>query len=701
MYTQASDRPGLRSSAAGRAGMTKLLERMFGPRSLTAAASSIVDEARQATAATLRETAAVSANFTAPYPGDDALLGSQRRCAEMAQHLLRTATTLPSASGPFRVVLMGRTQAGKSTLFNYLTGGEHSLVGRGGQGTTKHVVPAPLASCPDILVVDTPGVGALDRPEDRVTAVAEARTADLVVWVAANNSLQEETAAALEQLADWGVPLVIVWNCRAALDTPENRADFLRYPEDTFKDLGGHQSRARGFLEPFGQRPRAEFALHAGAALASLTATTEADILHRASQAEQLIRFLEAEARRRVQYRAIAVVDVARRALVDAERAAGALAIDLRSTEDTRLRAAEDLAKRTQALLNGVDLRLKAGLDAPLDQLRPWVDEHYQLEDEELQPLWDQAEQSVRAEIAQHFTETAEHLNRELTRAADDVMGGWSARFDNLQALHRPLAPGLGNPQWLDTAIRVAVRSAGAVAVLVATRRFGPDAGQQVSTAVDSIVGSVIGFLGRRSGRLARRRHTLHRWVSETREAIRREAVDDWNGDVASVRTALAERRAADAASAGSARDAAEFARRLAEQAGQSVSDIDSILVRALLRLEGCDRAAERAGPVFRWPGLAAAVLVDDQQALDELLLWPMQASPESIRPVPGGSNVAPAERAAHALDLGRRGGMIIPSPCGLEAVVDDGSSVALLQAEAPLVSAVAGIAVSLRPPSP
>ena len=76
--------------------MTKLLERMFGSRPLTAAASSIVDDARNASAATLRETAAVSANFTVPYAGDEALLGSQRRCAEMAQDLLQTATTLPT-----------------------------------------------------------------------------------------------------------------------------------------------------------------------------------------------------------------------------------------------------------------------------------------------------------------------------------------------------------------------------------------------------------------------------------------------------------------------------------------------------------------------------------------------------------------------------------------------------------------------------
>ncbi len=681
--------------------MTKLLERMFGSRSLTAPASTIVNDARQATAATLRDTSAISATFTAPDPGDDALLGSKRRCAEVAQSLLQTATTLPSASGPFRVVLMGRTQAGKSTLFNYLTGGEQSLVGSGGQGTTKHVIPAPLANCPDVLVVDTPGVGALDRPEDRVTALGEARTADLVVWVAANSSLQEETAAALEQLADWGVPLVIVWNCRAALDTPEKRVDFLRYPDDTFKDLGGHQSRARGFLEPFGQRPRAEFPLHAGAALASLTATPEADILRRASQGEPLISFLEAEARRRVQYRAITVVDVARRALVDVERAACALEVDLRSTEDTRRRAAEDLARRTQALLKGVNLRLEAGLDAPLDQLRPWVDEHYQLEDEELQLAWNQAEQSVRSEIARHFKDTAEELNRELARATDDVMAGWSARFDNLQALHQPMAPGLGNPQWLDTAIRVAVRSAGAVAIVVAADLLSPVAGAAVAVAVDSIVGRVIGFLGRRSGRLARRRHTLHRWVNETRESIRREAMEDWNGDVASVRTALAERRGADTISAGRARDAADCAGRLAEQAGQSASDVDLILVRALLRLEGCDRVAERSGPVIRMPGLATAVLFDDQKALDELLLWPMRGSPESIRPVPGGTDAAPAERAAHALDLGRRGGVIIPSPCGLEAIVDDGSSVALLEAEGSLVSAVAGIAVSLRPPKP
>ena len=87
---------------------------------------------------------------------------------------------------------------------------------------------------------------------------------------------------------DWVVPLVLAWNCRAILDTPAGLAEFLDYPEDTFDSLDGHERRARAILAPFGQRPRASLALHAGAALASLDERPEAAALLRTSRVEQL-----------------------------------------------------------------------------------------------------------------------------------------------------------------------------------------------------------------------------------------------------------------------------------------------------------------------------------------------------------------------------------------------------------------------------
>lgn len=190
--------------------MAKLLERMFGSRSVSAdAAVLIVDEVRAAATTALRETATASGIRVGSDPGDEALHAACQRCAEMAANLVATADGLPGIAEPFRVVLMGRTQAGKSTLSNYLTGGQHSVVGSGGQRTTRDAISAPLAGRPDILIVDTPGVGALDGAEDRELALTEARTADLVIWVGADGALQEETAVALEQAADWGVPLVL------------------------------------------------------------------------------------------------------------------------------------------------------------------------------------------------------------------------------------------------------------------------------------------------------------------------------------------------------------------------------------------------------------------------------------------------------------------------------------------------------------
>ena len=200
-----------------------------------------------------------------------------------------------------------------------------------------------------------------------------------------------------------------------------------------------------------------------------------------------------------------------------------------------------------------------------------------------------------------------------------------------------------------------------------------------------------------RKRRLQRRR-TLQSQITAIRDEMLHEAVVDWTNDCKPIRAALMQRQHAEDASADSVRTAADSAHRLAEQADSSISTVDRMLVRALLRLEGCDRAADRVGRVVRRPGLASTVAFSDDTALDDLLLWPIWASPEVIRPIPAAASTTPAARVAYALDLGRRGGIILPSDEGLEATVADGSSWALLNAEAVLVSAAAGIPVTLRP---
>ena len=61
-----------------------------------------------------------------------------------------------------RVVLMGRTMAGKSTLLAALTGGAAERIGVGAQRTSRDVFAAPALDLQDVEIVDTPGVGAKD-----------------------------------------------------------------------------------------------------------------------------------------------------------------------------------------------------------------------------------------------------------------------------------------------------------------------------------------------------------------------------------------------------------------------------------------------------------------------------------------------------------------------------------------------------------
>ncbi len=676
------------------ASTAKLRKQMFGTRSVSGEASALVGLDVRSTAATvLRATATASCIRVRSERNDEALEVARRRCDEVAASFFSVADGLPDIAGPLRVVLLGRTQAGKSTLANYLSGSRRSVVGTGGQRTTRRSIAEPLSGRPDVLIVDTPGVGALDGAADRETAMAEARTADLVVWVGANNALQEQTADALRQVADWGVPLVLAWNCRAILDTPAGLAEFLDYPEDTFDSLDGHERRARAILAPFGQRPRASLALHAGAALASLDERPEAAALLRTSRVEQLVSTIVAEADRRLHNRVVTVTDVARRALVDASRTGQRLDAELRDTEDTRRLASNDFSKRSENTMREAERRFRTGLDQVFDQLRGWEDNHYKRSHKNLQVEWAQTEEEVRKDLDEHLRVSGEALRHDLVAVADDVAAGWEARFDLIHARHGP-GPKEWGPPWVDNAIRFAIPLASA-AVISGVSMLFPDATKQVTELVKEAEAGLLKKLDFRRRRF-QRRATLQRQITAIRNEMAKEAVGNWATGCKPIRDELTRRVDAEVAAAVSAHDAAASARRLTQQAERSIVAVDQVLVRALLRLEGCVRAANHVERVRRRPGLAATVSFRDDTSLDELLLWPVQFSPEAIRPIPNATT--PTDRVAYALDLGRRGGMVLPTSDGFEVIVDDSLPGEFLDAEAAWISAATGAHVTVRP---
>ena len=96
--------------------------------------------------------------------------------------------------------------------------------------------------------------------------MAEVPGADLVLWVASNDSFQEETAQALRAVAFRGKPVVVALNCRAPLVDDLDREDFLEDQDSVFAQHEGHFKTIRSHLSAAAVRPVAEVMLHAEAA---------------------------------------------------------------------------------------------------------------------------------------------------------------------------------------------------------------------------------------------------------------------------------------------------------------------------------------------------------------------------------------------------------------------------------------------------
>jgi len=114
----------------------------------------------------------------------------------------------------FRVVLLGRTEAGKSTLKELLTNGSGKTIGEGGQRTTRS---ASAFSWKGISIWDVPGVSAVGGEADSEIAMKEAREADLVLYMMTNAAQQDEELGRYVELRKQGKTLLCVKNLHRAV----------------------------------------------------------------------------------------------------------------------------------------------------------------------------------------------------------------------------------------------------------------------------------------------------------------------------------------------------------------------------------------------------------------------------------------------------------------------------------------------------
>jgi Fe-S cluster assembly ATPase SufC len=181
---------------------------------------------------------------------------------------------LARRSGPARVACIGRTVSGKSTLRYALTGEAEYGIGRGGQRTTTENIEYAWA---DLVVIDTPGVGAHRGVADEVVADVAVQDADAALWVTSSDGVQLATAEPIRRFLTSGVPFIVLVNHREALDGEEAAS---RPDEQLFKDVADHEERIRQVLTGLDVAPRA--VLHAQLHLARLgRSTKDSELLDR------------------------------------------------------------------------------------------------------------------------------------------------------------------------------------------------------------------------------------------------------------------------------------------------------------------------------------------------------------------------------------------------------------------------------------
>lgn len=134
------------------------------------------------------------------------------------------------------VALVGRPNAGKSTLLNHLAGQKISIVSRRPQTTRHRIHGIKTTAEGQAVYVDTPGLHeeskrAMNRYLNK-TAVGALAGVDVAVWVVDDWRWAPENETVLEQLRKVSCPVILAVN---KIDRCEDKAVLLPFLEDAAK----------------------------------------------------------------------------------------------------------------------------------------------------------------------------------------------------------------------------------------------------------------------------------------------------------------------------------------------------------------------------------------------------------------------------------------------------------------------------------
>ena len=572
------------------------------------------------------------------------------------------------ADAPFRVVLMGRTMAGKSTLFEYLSKGSGARVGNGGQRFTR---ASCLRAAVDLgfEIVDTPGVGALDGEEDYLAAFDQVPDADLILWVATSQATQEQTGRALERLADLGKPIVVVLNCLYNITHELGLLDFLEEPERAFGgDAEGNLAPIRRHLARAGGSYVTAVPIHAHAALVSARGdldTTASDILRQNSQIDQLMDVLAAQRDLTSdQRRVVSVFNVGQSGLLDLSSDLADEIVHVSRAHDALVGARGAFSVRAARRLDDAEAELEGVLAGAVASRERWIEQvDVDKPAKELDRLWRDEVAGLESEFESSVASVGARLEADLRLIASDVADDWARLeprgFRNL---------GGHGVVWGNRAVKtggkLAIGAAGlAAGALVGTvsvpvpilgTLLGAAAGFVVSYG-SALLGAdrLINWIADRSFRPAtevrqRRRQTMREQMSPLLEELRKH-FSAWRAQERTAWNSAVETELSNQSKIGTALKHARLGleRLSAKEVEPAIDYLDLEMSRELLRLTGRVRGAESATRATHWRGAGIAISLPGP-LFSEFVLFPPAGVVGRVLPVWEGAN--PTTQALHII---------------------------------------------------
>lgn len=537
------------------------------------------------------------------------------------------------SDAPMRVVLMGRTMAGKSSLLSALSGAHFDRIGDGRQRFSRDVFTAIPTMSDRIEVVDTPGVGARDGAEDFEMAFSAALHADLILWVASSDSLQKETARALRLIGVIGKPIIVVLNCRQSLDGV-GRQKLLRFPERVFGNQEGLVGEIRRHMAAAAVEPLDVVYVHALAATKALAGGGQIDeVLYEASRIDGLTGALNREyATHSESRRALRMVDGQRRQADDLTTWLANGSMMLRAHAEHDRRQNEDVHARLARVSRSAAEAMASDIAVAVSRRRDW---HLTVSEfgKSLQSTWDEEISALQADLNKTLGDRFSRLTADVESTIADAAAEW-ARVSSDQFALRDIS---GFDSVLGNRLARAGIGIGALAGFALGAQIGAALGLAAGplAVLTSIVGGIVGmsvkplrglvdrvFLGK-DGVLRKRREQVTRQIGPLLDRVGDEYERAVEEQLGKVRGLLALERARSEERSAALDHLADLWTQRSEALGALIRELDKETTSALLRIAGRERLSRSLKRATRVPGVCILAEFEDTAFWESWLFPP------------------------------------------------------------------------------